>query len=194
MVVLVGAAADLVEAAPRGVGKACEFRTGLKVLKRLLSHLVTPDWRVKRVLGAAAMKNIEQAISDSEKLHSGEIRFAAEAALDTMPLLQGVTARQRAIEVFSQLRIWDTEQNNGVLIYLLLADRDVEIIADRGINTKIEQHVWQSICEHMETLFRAGRFEQGVLTGIGDISTQLQQSFPTTANDRNELPNTPHLF
>lgn len=146
------------------------------------------------MLPALAMSNIEKAIGESEKFHSGEIRFAVEAALDPLALLRGVTPRQRAMEVFSQLGIWDTEHNNGVLIYLLLAERDVEIIADRGINTLLDQHTWQSICQRMETLFRVGNFEQGVLSGISEVSARLTQHFPAVKTDRNELSNQPHIF
>ncbi len=162
--------------------------------KRLLQHLLTPQWRIKRVLPGLAMSNIEKAIGESENFHSGEIRFAVEAALDPLALLRGTTARQRAIEVFSQLRIWDTEHNNGVLIYLLLADRDIEIIADRGINAHLDQHTWQSICQRMEKHFGVGNFEQGILSGISEISARLTQHFPAVKSDHNELSNQPHIL
>ncbi len=137
------------------------------------------------------MKSIEEAIAESEKLHSGEIRFAVENSLEFFPLLKGASARERAIAVFSDLGIWDTELNNGVLIYLLLADHDVEIIADRGINKKVSMDEWEIICKKMEDSFRKGEFEQGVKDGIKEISKYLEMYFPPNGNDRNELPNKP---
>ena len=110
-------------------------------------------WRCGAYFLISSLAAIEQAIKQSEISHEGEVRFAVEAALNTLPLLRDQSARDRAVEVFSQLRVWDTEHNNGVLIYLLLADRDVEIIADRGINVKVGSEEWEKICREMEMLF-----------------------------------------
>lgn len=137
------------------------------------------------------LDTIERAIGESEAAHMGEIRFAVEATLDFWPLMRGQQARERALEVFSQLRVWDTEHNSGVLIYLLLADRDVEIIADRGIHAKVGAAQWQRICGMMEEAFRQGRFEQGVLAGIGEVSALLAQHFPALAVNPDELPDKP---
>lgn len=137
------------------------------------------------------MVRIERAISESEALHSGEIRFAVEAALELFALLHGQLARERAMEVFSQLRVWDTERNNGVLVYLLLADRDVEIIADRGIAGKVDKEEWERICQRMEAAFREGRFEEGVLTGIKEITGLLIKHFPNRNDQPKELPDQP---
>jgi uncharacterized membrane protein len=114
-----------------------------------------------------------------------------EGALDGAPLFRNQPARQRALDVFSHLRIWDTAHNNGVLIYLLLADRDVEIVADRGIHAKVGAAVWENICAAMEAEFRQGRFESGVVNGIGAISQQLAQHFPKEGAGPNELPDAP---
>ena len=100
---------------------------------------------VGRAFPPSAMAAIEEAIAKSEREHSGELRFAVEPALDTSALLAGQSGRERALEVFSQLRVWDTEENNGVLIYLLLADRDIEIVADRGVNARVPQAEWEKI-------------------------------------------------
>lgn len=137
------------------------------------------------------MRAIEAAIRDSEKTHSGEIRFAVEAALDPIALLNNRSARERAVEVFSQLRVWDTERNNGVLIYLLLADRNVEIIADRGIHRDVGQQGWQKICREMEQAFRQGHFEEGVVTGIKTVASHLVRHYPASGVNENELPNQP---
>lgn len=137
------------------------------------------------------MRAIEAAIRDSETTHSGEIRFAVEAALDPIALLNNRSARERAVEVFSQLRVWDTERNNGVLIYLLLADRKVEIIADRGIHRDVGQQGWEKICREMEQAFRQGRFEEGVVTGIKAVASYLVRHYPASGVNENELPNQP---
>jgi len=158
---------------------------------RILRHLFMPYWLVRRHFPCQVLANIERAIDESEASHGGEIRFAVEAALDFLPLMRGQQARERALEVFSQLRVWDTEHNTGVLIYLLLADRDVEIVADRGIHALVGEAQWQRICGMMEEEFRLGRFEQGVLAGIGEISALLAQHFPAAAGNPDELPDKP---
>ena len=114
-----------------------------------------------------------------------------EGALDVEPLFRGQPARERAIDVFSQLRIWDTEHNNGVLIYLLLADRDVEIVADRGIDAKVGPQEWERICRKMEAAFRQADYEGGVVSGIQEVTRHLAEHFPAIGDDRNELPDKP---
>ncbi len=160
-------------------------------LQRWLRHLLAGRWQVMRCFSKASMAAIEAAIRRSETTHMGELRFAVEAGLDWHALLHGVTPRQRAIEVFSQLRVWDTEHNSGVLIYLLLADRRVEIVADRGIHTRVGDAGWAAICRGMEAEFRAGRFEQGVLLGLERISALLCQHFPALTENPDELPDAP---
>lgn len=163
-------------------------------IARILRHLATPAWRRNQLLPAASLARIEQAISAAERPHRGEIRFAVESALDLAPLLRGISARERAIEVFANLRVWDTEENNGVLIYLLLADHDVEIVADRGIHARIGTEGWEKICSTMEAQFRAGHFEMGVLDGIQQISDLLAQHFPGPDRRGDELPDKPILL
>jgi len=160
-------------------------------LARLARHLVVLPGAVSRAFPAAAMTGIERAIAESERRHSGEVRFAAEPALDTRALLAGQSARERAIEVFSLLRLWDTAQRNGVLIYLLLADRDIEIVADRGVNAKVTPGEWEAICRTMEQGLRAGRHAEAVLAGLERVSALLERHFPRSAGDLNELPDRP---
>jgi uncharacterized membrane protein len=160
-------------------------------LLRVLRHLVYPDWLARLAFPPAAMARIETAIAASEARHRGEIRFAVEASLAPLPLVRGLTARDRALEVFSQLRVWDTEENNGVLIYLLLADRDVEILADRGIARVVPHDDWEAICRAMEQRFRVKHYEEGVLLGIAEIDRRLVQHFPRLGDDTNELPDRP---
>lgn len=163
----------------------------MRQFKRWLKHLLAGRWQVHRILPAASMRRIEEAIRESERSHHGELRFAVEACLEWPALWRGQSARARGIEVFSQLRVWDTEQNSGVLIYLLLADRDVEIIADRGIHARVGDAGWRPICRRMEGHFRQGRFEQGILEGLAEITALLQQHFPAQGDNPNELSDAP---
>jgi uncharacterized membrane protein len=136
-------------------------------IRRISRHLLEHRWRERRIFTPKVLARIEAAIKAGEATHAGQIRFVVEGALDGKPLFRNQPARERAIDVFSRLRVWDTEHNNGVLIYLLLADRDVEIVADRGINAKVGTAGWEKICTDMEKEFRAGLFEHGVIKGIG---------------------------
>lgn len=160
-------------------------------LNRIIRHLAMTHWRVGRAFPCIALNAIEQAIKSSETAHLGEIRFAVEGALHTTALFRGQSARERAIEVFSQLRVWDTEHNNGVLIYLLLADRDVEIIADRGIHAKVGTQAWETICREMEAAFGAQHYQQGVINGIQAVAWHLARHFPAAGVNPNELPDRP---
>ncbi|TCS70566.1 TLP18.3/Psb32/MOLO-1 phosphatase superfamily protein [Sulfuritortus calidifontis] len=162
--------------------------------RRILKHLFYPDWLAWQAFPSRSRRAIERAISESEARHGGEIRFAVEPNLPLRPLLRGMSARERALEIFSQLRVWDTEQNNGVLIYLLLADRDVEIVADRGLNGRVEAAEWEAICRQMEADFRRGAYEAGVRQGIQAIGAHLARHFPPPADNRNELPDRPTLI
>src|SRR3954449_5279386 len=139
-------------------------------IKRIGKHLIEHRWRVRRIFPPEVLAAIERAIKAGEATHSGQIRFVVEGALDGAPLLRNQSARARALDVFSQLRIWDTAHNNGVLIYLLLADRDVEILADRGIDAKVGAPEWERICRAMEAEFGKGQYEAGVLKGIEAVS------------------------
>jgi uncharacterized membrane protein len=158
---------------------------------RIGRHLLEHRWRVRRIFPAKVLAAIEQAIKAGETTHSGQVRFVVEGALDGAPLFRNQSARARALDIFSQLRIWDTAHNNGVLIYLLLADRNVEIVADRGIDAKVGAAGWEKICADMETDFRGGNFETGVIRGIEAVSRQLAAHFPKQDAGPNELPDKP---
>ena len=160
-------------------------------IKRIGKHLLEHNWRVRRVFPPEALATIEQAIKAGEATHSGQVRFVVEGALDGKPLFRDQPARERALDLFSQLRIWDTAHNNGVLIYLLLADRDVEIIADRGIDAKVGREGWEKICKAMESDFKAGNCAGGVVRGIEAVSRQLAAHFPKHGGGKNELPDAP---
>ena len=158
---------------------------------RIGRHLLEHRWRVRRIFTPKVLDRIEQAIKAGEATHAGQVRFVVEGALDGVPLFRDQPARERALDIFSHLRIWDTAQNNGVLIYLLLADRTVEIVADRGIDAKVGAGGWQKICRDMEGEFRNGHFEAGVIKGIAAVSGELATYYPPHGASRNELPDQP---
>jgi uncharacterized membrane protein len=160
-------------------------------IRRIGKHLLEHRWRVRRIFPPDVLAAIEQAIKAGEATHSGQVRFVVEGALDGAPLFRNQSARDRALDIFSHLRIWDTAHNNGVLIYLLLADRNVEIIADRGIDAKVGAAGWKKLCKDMETDFKAGNFKEGVIKGIEAVSRQLAAHFPAHGAGRNELPDAP---
>ena len=159
--------------------------------RRLVRHLITDHHTVRRALPRASMEAIERAIREEEKRHDGQLRFAVEASLPLAELLRGVDARERAIGWFGRLRVWDTHHNAGVLIYLLLADRRVELIADRGIHSKVGTAAWEAICGEMQQEFARGQFERGVVIGVRAVSDLLAEHFPTSGEHRNELPDKP---
>jgi uncharacterized membrane protein len=137
---------------------------------------------------------VETAIKESERQHRGELRLAVEGALPLASLLRKTTPRQRAEQAFGELRVWDTEDNSGVLIYVQLADRDIEIVADRGIAAKVAQADWERICRDMEEAFRGRRFEQGTLAAIAEVTQLLALHFPPRARNPNELPDRPAVL
>lgn len=163
-------------------------------LSRTIKHLFYPGWWLRRDFPPQDMARIEAAIKESEIKHSGEIRFAIESSLPLKALWRDEPMHERALEVFSLLRVWDTEKNNGVLIYLLLADHKVEITADRNINQVVGVKEWQRICQLMQDEFHEGNFEDGVVKGIKEIGALLEQHFPISNNDKNELPNKPVIL
>ncbi len=151
--------------------------------RRLLRHLMLPPWRLRQALPAASLQAIEAAIAGSERHHRGQIRFAVDAVLDPWQLLRGLDARERALQVFGQLRVWDTDENNGVLIYMLLADHRVEIIADRGIATRVVSIRWEEICTAMGQAFRRGDFEYGALEAVAAVGALLEAHYPGSADN-----------
>ena len=161
---------------------------------RVLKHLFAPSAR--RLFPEARLQRITDAIKTGELRHRGEICFAVEAALPASAVLAGRQARDRAGEIFSQLRVWDTEANNGVLLYLLLADHRIEIIADRGFRDRVSAEQWRGVCKLIEERLRAGDSEAAVVGGIEALSTLVAEHFPRAPDDvdDNELPDVPHVF
>ncbi len=164
------------------------------MVKRLFKHMFFPPLLLKKHFTRPLIEEIETAIRDSETWHSGEIRFVVETALPFSALWKRKTARQAAVDVFGHLRVWDTEQNSGVLIYLLFADHDLEIVADRGIAAKVEQAEWDDIARHMELHYRAGDFRKGTLEGISRVTELLARHFPPGERNPNELSDKPVIL
>ncbi|MDY6946049.1 MAG: TPM domain-containing protein [Pseudomonadota bacterium] len=159
---------------------------------RLTRHVFMPRRSLQRAFDAAALSAIEKAIADTEKTHGGEIRVALEASLDPVELFSDLTPRQRALQAFAQLGVWDTELNNGLLIYVLWADRDVEIIADRGFNGRVSSQEWSDVCHRMEQLFSQQSAAEALIGGIQAAGVLISRHFPGA--DRNELPDRPVLL
>lgn len=154
---------------------------------RILRHLASSGWSLRRAFDSQVLGAIEQAIGETESRHGGEIRFAIEDNLSAAELWRDRTPRARAIEVFARLGVWDTEANNGVLIYVLWADRDVEIVADRAFTGRVSDQEWRAVCQRMEALFAQQQPQQAVIEGIRAAGDLIARHFPAT--DRNELSN-----
>jgi uncharacterized membrane protein len=165
-------------------------------VRRVVRHIVTDQRAVRRAFPEAALKAIEGTIAAGERTHRGQVCVAIEPSLPPVRVLRHLSPRERALEVFGLLRVWDTEENAGVLLYLLLADRDVEIVADRGIDRLVGPAVWQDICAALEAEFRAGRYADGVIQAVTRISSVLAARFPRGERDAlpDELPNRPTLL
>lgn len=161
---------------------------------RLWRHLVTDRADVRRAFPPEELARVENAVAEGERRHSGQVCFAIEAALPLARVWRGVSPRDRALEVFGHARVWDTQRNDGVLVYLLLADRDVEIVADRGIHAKVGEAAWEGICRAMESAFRSGRYAQGMEQGVAAIADLLAQHSPRTGDVRNELSDKPIIL
>lgn len=162
---------------------------------RLLRHLFATRAATGRCFPAALLDSIEAAIGAAEHRTSGEVRFVVETALEPAEVWAGLSPRERAIQTFSDLHVWNTELRNGVLIYVLLADRDVEIVADRGAAERVGQADWEEACRLMEGHYRAGRFAEGSLAGVAAVGGLLEKHFPAgRGRNRDELPNQPTLL
>lgn len=161
-------------------------------LSRALRHLASTGWELRRAFDPEVMAAIELAIQEAESLHGGEVCFAIEDNLSLRELWRDLSPRGRALEVFARLGVWDTKHNNGVLIYVLWADRDVEIVADRGLSGTVSNQEWLKVCQRMERLFAERRTREAVVEGIRAVSTLIAKEFPVA--DRNELPNRPTLL
>jgi uncharacterized membrane protein len=162
--------------------------------RRFWRHVLMTPSGARRAFTPSTLDAIEREIAAAEQRHRGELCFVVEAELTTAQLWRDLSSRDRAREVFAERAVWNTHENNGVLIYVLLADRRVEILADRGIDAKVKPDEWQAICRMMEAHFAAGRFEEGALAGVRAIADLLARHFPAEGRARNELPDRPALI
>jgi uncharacterized membrane protein len=160
-------------------------------LGRILRHVLQTRRGLRRAFPATTLDAIERAVHAGEQGHAGEVRFAIEAELDWPALWRGQSPRERAVEVFAALGVWDTESNGGVLIYVLLADRAVEIVADRGIGRHVAAEAWTAICARMRERFAAGEFERGAVDGIDAVSELLRRHLPASGARPEGLPDRP---
>lgn len=163
-------------------------------MMRLLRHLFARPTRA--TFPAAELQRISAAVAEGELRHRGEVCFAVEAALELPALWARCDARTRAHQVFAQLRVWDTQANNGVLLYLLLADHRIEIVADRGLHGLVSDAQWRGVCQLMEERMRAGEAVGAAVAGVAAVSDLLAQHFPRVAGetDHNELSDAPHVL
>ena len=169
--------------------------TSMGKLQRILKHRLFDDTDTARALDTAALARLQATVAASERHHSGEIRLCVEAGLPLADLWRHTTPRQRAVTLFGTLGVWDTEHNNGVLIYLLLAEHAIEIVADRGLARVVPQAHWDAVLGAMRGAFRAGHFEAGLLEAIAAVDAMLVKHFPLAAGELNpnELPDSPDL-
>jgi uncharacterized membrane protein len=163
-------------------------------ITRWLKHTFMPPWRWRLAFPVPVLNDIEKAVKHSESQHSGELTFVIESALAPGWVWRGMSARHRASAVFSNLRVWDTQGNSGVLIYIQLADREVHILADRGINQCVAPAEWTRIAQIMQEEFSQGNFRQGSLKGIEAITSILAANFPANSDNTDELPNRPVII
>lgn len=167
----------------------------MKRLMRILRHRWHDETDARRLLGDGALKRLAERVRLSETRHTGEIRVCVEAGLPMSYLWRHASARERAVSMFGKLRVWDTEHNNGVLIYLLLAEHRVELVADRGIDRKVADARWDAVIGSMTEAFKAGRFEAGLDMAVDAVGDILAEHFPATPGEPNpnELPDEPDL-
>ena len=167
----------------------------LQRLTRLLRHRWA-DGRLRRVLTPEVLQRLGQRVAASERRHTGQIRICAEGGLPLSYLWRGASARERAITQFGKLRVWDTEHNNGVLIYLLLAEHAIEIVADRGLAQRVPEATWHTLVQRLGQALRAGQYEDGLTEVLAEVSALLVVHFPANghAPGSNELPDAPVLL
>lgn len=164
-------------------------------LQRLWMNLTEGWWQMHRRFPERLLDEIAMAVTAGERTHQGEVRLVVESRLSLSAALAGLDATRRARQLFAQLGVWDTEHNNGVLIYVLLAEHRVEIVADRGIAARVAADEWAQACQHMGDAYACGRWREGSLQGLGDVHALLRQHFPADGAARaDELPDRPVLL
>lgn len=157
-------------------------------LTRTLRHLATNRRTGNKAFPVETLKAIQSAIAEGETQHRAEVRLIVEPALDLAASWNGMTSRQRARELFTLYGIWDTEENCGVLIYINLADHQVEIIADRGIARCVPPEGWQAVCRTMTDGFAQRMYHDSAIAGLKQLNALLRTHFPETASQATETP------
>jgi uncharacterized membrane protein len=194
LVVAEDSAGEAASAAAAAASAAAARLADGDLMNRILTHLTTTGRALRRTFPPESLAAITEATRTAELSHSGEVCVAIESSLDVWQLYRGLTSRQRAIEVFSELRVWDTERNTGVLIYVLLAEHALEIVADRGIAERVPAVSWETLCTDLQTSFRDGDFRDGSIDVIGRISALLAEHLDADDENGNELADTPSLL
>ncbi len=166
----------------------------MKTLSRLFRHLSTTAAGARRAFAPTTLKAIETAIAEGETRHRAEVRVVIEPALDLQSVLSGVSPRERARELFAQYGVWDTEENCGVLVYIDLADHQVEIVADRGVGRLVAASEWQAVCRTMTQGFSRGAYQDSVLAALEQLNALLQRHYPDDGSSRNQLSNKPVML
>lgn len=166
----------------------------MKKLHRLVRHLFTTKATARRFFPSDSLHALQTVIAQGEAMHRAEIRVIIEAALSLPAVAQGSSARQRAHKLFSTYRIWDTEENCGILLYINLADRKVEILADRTVNRLLSKQEWQTICHMITQGFANNVYQDSLLAGLRHLNDLLKTRFPQTGVDANQLSNRPVLL
>ena len=166
-----------------------------KTFFRVLRHRSQDTTDTRRAIPADMVQRLMERVAASEQRHTGEIRIYVESSLPSSYLWRGADTRERAVMMFSKLRVWDTAHNNGVLIYLMLAEHAIELVADRGIDAHVPAHHWQMVVTRMADAFRSNRYEDGLTQALEEVSAVLVEHFPArdTAENPNELPDAPVL-
>lgn len=160
-------------------------------MSRLLKHLLHTPFTTRRAFPASLQETLRQLVAEGEQTHRGEIRFVVEGDWPLLDVLGKKTTRERALEVFGQARVWDTHENTGLLVYVLLCEHKVEILADRGLHAAAGSGTWESLCAELSAAYQGGRFEEGSVTLLRQLNTLLRGHFPAENGNPNELPDMP---
>ena len=163
-------------------------------LKRFWRHVLMSPLKATRAFPSETLDVLQREVAAQEKRHRGEVCILIEAELTSGQLWHDLATRDRARQLFALRGVWNTQENNGVLIYVLLAERKVEIVADRGIDKRVRPEEWQAICRAMEAAFAGKRYEEGALAGVRAVSDLIARDFPANGEERNELPDRPALI
>ena len=161
---------------------------------RIVRHAATTHRAASKRFAPDALARLQTTITEGEKTHRGEVRLIVEAALPLRKIRRGMSTRQRTIDLFGTFRVWDTEENNGVLLYVNVADRKVELIADRAASRAVPDATWQRICSALQEAFKRGEFEAGTAAAIAAINAELAAHFPTSGAKINSLPDAPVML